>query len=141
MKFPRISALSVASLLLVASGAHAEKNPSSPATSNNKVFSSKSFVKNIQGGAVGSALLGKGEEASTSLEVSIPLSQAAALEKVRDGPLMDDIGMLSDILSNLIQQEDPKVKEIYEEFQKMGITRYVYSCFCYGCECVLSTTE
>lgn len=133
MMFPKLTAPVAACLLMVSGGTLSSVGADKPAPSSssprNKVFSTKSFVHSLQGGAAGSALLGKNEEATTSLEVSIPLSQATALEKDRDGPLMKDIGMLSDILSNLIQQEDPKVKEIYEEFQKLGISRYVHTLY------------
>ena len=60
---------------------------------------------------------------SSAVDDSVPLSQATALDKERDSPLIDDINMLSDILANLIKREDPKVHELYQEFRQMGLNR------------------
>lgn len=84
----------------------------------------------LAGGATTDARLrqqdGEAEAATTteSLEVSIPLSQSTALSKT-DAPLMRDIQMLTEILSDLVEKEDPRVHELCEEFLEYGEQRYV----------------
>jgi hypothetical protein len=68
-------------------------------------------------------ILGEDEKATESLEVSIPLSQSPALQKGRDTPLMRDISMLTDILLDLVRQDDPKVHDLYYEFLGLGKQR------------------
>jgi hypothetical protein len=63
------------------------------------------------------------EGATDTLTVSIPLSQSPTLQEGRDGPLMRDINMLTDILSDLVKQENPKVHALYEEFLELGVER------------------
>jgi hypothetical protein len=63
------------------------------------------------------------EGATDTLTVSIPLSQSPTLQEGRDGPLMRDINMLTDILGDLVKQENPKVHTLYEEFLELGVER------------------
>lgn len=92
----------------------------------NKLFIPTSFVAALRGGASAPVaipeLSGEGSDAET-LEISIPLSQAPALNQSRDEPLMRDIEMLSDILSVLVQQEDLVIHDLYEEFRQYGQQR------------------
>jgi hypothetical protein len=67
-------------------------------------------------------ILGENEEATESLEISIPLSQSPTLSK-NDAPLMQDIAMLMDILSDLVQHENPKSHDLYKEFLEYGQQR------------------
>jgi phosphoenolpyruvate carboxylase len=67
--------------------------------------------------------LAKNEEETTTLEVAVPLSQSVAVNKDREAPLMRDLQLLSDILSDLIKSEDPVVHELYEEFRQYGLDR------------------
>lgn len=67
-------------------------------------------------------VLGEDEEATTSLEISIPLSQSSTLSK-NDAPLMQDINMLTDILSDLVEHENPRVHDLYKEFLEYGQQR------------------
>jgi hypothetical protein len=67
-------------------------------------------------------VLGENEEATASLEISIPLSQSTSLSK-NDAPLMKDIQMLTEILSDLVQYENPQVHDLYEEFLQYGQQR------------------
>lgn len=67
-------------------------------------------------------VLGQDENATTSLEVSIPLSQSSTLSK-DDAPLMQDISMLMDILSDLVEHENPRVHDLYKEFLEYGQQR------------------
>lgn len=57
-----------------------------------------------------------------SLEVALPLSQSDTVQK-NDAPLMRDISMLTDILLDVVEQDDPKVKELYNEFLDYGRKR------------------
>lgn len=69
-----------------------------------------------------STILGQDEAATESLEISIPLSQSSSLSK-NDAPLMRDIEMLTDILSELVQKEDMTTHELVEEFLEYGRQR------------------
>jgi hypothetical protein len=91
-----------------------------------------SFVAKVKGG--GSAtlssdhsdhvILGEDEEATESLEVSIPLSQSPRLlPDGQDAPLMRDISMLSEILMDIVEREDPNVHDLFEEFLDYGKER------------------
>jgi hypothetical protein len=71
-----------------------------------------------------SVLLGQDEEASESLGVSIPLSQSSTLSK-NDAPLMRDIEMLTEILSDLVLNENEKVHKLCQEFIAYGRQRCV----------------
>jgi hypothetical protein len=83
------------------------------------------WTTQLLGGATDAhILLGKDEEATESLEISIPLSQSTTLSK-NDAPLMRDIQMLTEILSDLVEKEDPRVHELCEEFLEYGKQRYV----------------
>ena len=111
-------------LLLSASSVVATANaegPSKNVISKNKIFASPAFV-DVNGGA-STQKLGSDEQSTESLEISIPLSQAVSLSNDRDGPLMKDISMLQEILSDLILQEDPVVHDLWEEFMAMGKQR------------------
>jgi phosphoenolpyruvate carboxylase len=67
-------------------------------------------------------IIAKNEE-ETNLEIAPPLTQSAAIDIEREAPLMNDLNLLSDILSDLVNAEDPKVHDLYEEFRKLGIDR------------------
>lgn len=67
-------------------------------------------------------LLGQGEEASESLSVSLPLSQSSTLS-ANDAPLTRDIEMLTEILSDLVLNENEKVHELCQEFIDYGRQR------------------
>ncbi len=71
-----------------------------------------------------SVLLGQDEEASESLSVSIPLSQSRTLS-ANDAPLMRDIEMLTEILSDLVKHENAKLYELAHEFIDYGRQRCV----------------
>jgi len=63
-----------------------------------------------------------GSTPAASLEVAVPLSQSTSLS-VNDAPLIRDIEMLTEILEDLVQHENPKVHELYEEFVGYGRQR------------------
>ena len=56
-------------------------------------------------------------------EVAAPLSQASELDEVVDAPLLRDIKMLSDMLGEVVQREDPLAYELYQQFRKHGLDR------------------
>ena len=123
MILPKMNTFLV-TLLLSASSVVATANaegPSKNVISKNKIFASPAFV-DVNGGA-STQKLGSDEQSTESLEISIPLSQAVSLSNDRDGPLMKDISMLQEILSDLILQEDPVVHDLWEEFMAMGKQR------------------
>ena len=83
----------------------------------------RAFIDRVKaGGATDTVILGADEEATESLEVSIPLSQSPTLSG-SDEPLMRDISMLSEILLDLVQQEDATIYNLYKEFLEYGKQR------------------
>lgn len=96
------------------------KHPLLPWTTQLMGGASATTQTEQQGSAV---VLGQDEAATTSLEISIPLSQSATLSK-NDAPLMQDIHMLTDILSDLVEHENPQVHDLYKEFLEYGQLRY-----------------
>ncbi len=78
------------------------------------------------GGATEPLVLSKDEELGT-VEVTIPLSQSSLVQKQgRDSPLFRDINMLTDILLEIVQDEDEKIYDLYFEFLKYGKERYEF---------------
>lgn len=75
----------------------------------------------ISGGAAADLILGDDV-------ADIPLSQSPTLQK-NDAPLMRDINMLTEILLDIVEQEDPKVHDLYKEFLGYGRLRYVFLFF------------
>ena len=71
----------------------------------------------------GSRIIAKDEEETKDLEVGLPLSQSPSTKTERDAPLMRDIDMLSNILSEIVETEDKVVHDLYEEFRKYGLDR------------------
>lgn len=75
------------------------------------------------GGATEPLVLSKDEELGT-VEVTIPLSQSSIVQKQgRDSPLFRDINMLTDILLEVVKDEDEKIYDLYFEFLKYGQER------------------
>jgi hypothetical protein len=126
-------------LVLVSSGsdnfgivATTASSSSAGSTSSSKNHPLLPWTTRLWGGAMstkenhrkgsGGMVLGQDEEATESLEISIPLSQSATLSK-NDAPLMRDIEMLTEILSDLVQHENPRVHDLYEEFLQYGQQR------------------
>jgi len=66
-----------------------------------------------------------GVSSSTALEmISIsPLSQIVKPDEVLDAPLFRDIDMLSDILSDIVDRDNPIAHDLYERFRKHGQNR------------------
>lgn len=73
-----------------------------------------------------SILLAEDEAATESLDVSIPLSQSSTLS-ANDAPLMRDIEMLTEILSDLVNHEDENLHKLCQEFIGYGRQRCVYN--------------
>ena len=51
-----------------------------------------------------------------------PLSQAAELTP-EDEPLLRDIAMLSDMLEEVVQKDDPEADALYRKFRGLGLDR------------------
>jgi hypothetical protein len=125
----RISVLALIVWSLSSSCVTATSSPTSSNNANNKrrpAFLKHPFLIGERGGATSesSLLLGDHEEATESLEVSIPLSQSPTLQK-NDAPLMRDISILTDILLDIVNREDTNIHDLYEEFLSYGKQRYV----------------
>ena len=104
---------------LVVVATSSSSSPSS--TSSSKRHPLLPWTTKLLGGAT-NTVLAENEEATASLEISIPLSQSTSLSK-NDAPLMKDIQMLTEILSDLVQYESPQVHDLYEEFLQYGQQR------------------
>jgi phosphoenolpyruvate carboxylase len=125
----KASSLTVAALSLLgpsgtfaSSSSRNRKNTALPWTTVKKIFNPRGGAASADTTSESHVLLGRDEEATESLEVSVPLSQSATLSK-NDAPLMRDIEMLTEILSELVQHENPKVHDLYEEFVGYGRQR------------------
>jgi len=69
-------------------------------------------------------VLSKDQDESTDLQVNVPVSQIEGeLDKDREAPLLQDIMLLSNILSELVKAENPSAHDLYEEFHKYGLER------------------
>eukprot|EP00980_Cylindrotheca_fusiformis_P015994 scaffold4703_cov108-Cylindrotheca_fusiformis.AAC.2 len=90
-----------------------------------KESNSAAFVADITGGASQvEAVVVDDEGATESMQVYIPLSESPAVQN-NDGPLMRDISMLTDILLDVVEEDNPKIRELYDEFLEYGKQRYV----------------
>jgi len=125
----KVSSLTVAALSLLAnpsgtfaSSSRNRKNTVLPWTTVKKIFNPRGGAASDDTSSDSHVLLGIDEEATESLEVSVPLSQSSTLSK-NDAPLTRDIEMLTEILSDLVQHENPKVHDLYEEFVGYGSQR------------------
>ena len=117
--------LAILSLLNTQNEVWADASSNSP--KHPLMSSARAFVSRVaKGGATENLILGADEAATESLEVSIPLSQSPSLHEGRDAPLMRDISMLSDILTDMVHQEDPRVHDLFDEFLEYGKQRYVH---------------
>lgn len=141
MSFSAPIKLSVVALLSLLGGsrfisAETHNNGSrNPLKSHPLLRSPKAFMSNVMGGGSntvnpslisgGATVLEDGEALTEAMEVSVPLSESATLGK-NDAPLMRDINMLTDILLDIVQHDDPTVHDLFEEFLAYGRQRYVY---------------
>jgi len=124
----KVSSFAVASLTLLAThdGALASSSERAPSSSIRKFLpwtraKATAPFYNPVGGAV---QLGEDAKASESLDVSIPLSQSSTLG-ANDAPLMRDISMLTEILSDLVTHENKPLQALCQEFIDYGRQRYV----------------
>lgn len=82
-------------------------------------FEQHALLTNLSGGA--SRLLAKNEQESEV--VAPPLSQSPVVDQQREGPLLRDIDLLSQILGELVSNEDLESYKLYEEFRHYGLSR------------------
>lgn len=59
------------------------------------------------------------------MEVSVPLSQAATVDVLTASTMMKDIKMLSDILAEVVERENPRVHDLYCQMLQLGLERCV----------------
>ena len=130
----RVSTVALLGLVFSCSGAASSSSNNNPS----KGFPSVSFAP--RGGAASSAAaagVGKkpsaaprAKAASVSKQQQVaqkgsstaPLSQAAELTP-EDEPLLRDIGMLSDMLEEVVKKDDPEADALYRKFRSLGLDR------------------
>lgn len=71
------------------------------------------------GGPAQKRLIAQDEAETESMEVSVPLSQGLTVSE----PLMRDIEMLSDILADVVEKENPRVHDLYCQMRQLGLER------------------
>jgi len=71
----------------------------------------------------GSRILAVDEKETKNMEVSVPLSQAATVDDLTESTLMRDIQMLSDILGEVVERENPQVHDLYRQMRQLGLER------------------
>ena len=132
----RVSAVALLGLVVSCSGAASSSN-----NNPSKGFPSVSFAP--RGGAAASAAAAAGvakkpsaaaaakaKAAAVSKQQQVaqkgsstaPLSQAAELTP-EDEPLLRDIGMLSDMLEEVVKKDDPEADALYRKFRSLGLDR------------------
>jgi hypothetical protein len=77
-------------------------------------------------------VLGKDDDELETSEVSVSMSQSSALleKQGRDYPLFRDIDILTDILLDIVKEEDENIHDLYFEFLKYGQERYAEVVMC-----------
>lgn len=93
----------------------------SPLGTSSSAGRRRSFASlDLIGGA--SRILAKDEKEGVNRDVAPPISQTM-LDKDREAPLLQDLELLSKILSELVDSEDPVIHDYYEEFRQYGLDR------------------
>lgn len=82
--------------------------------------SSKNVLSNISGG---SRIIAADATETVDMEVSVPLSQAATVDDMTEATLMRDIQMLSDILAEVVERDNPQVHDLYCQMRELGLER------------------
>jgi hypothetical protein len=81
------------------------------------------FSNIIPSGGGPSRIIAADEKETQDMEVSVPLSQAAILDNLTNSTLMRDIQMLSDILAEVVERENPQVHDLYCQMRELGLER------------------
>jgi len=115
--------LLLVSSVVVATSATSSSSPFGLSTSNHgRGFAS--IPSNIAGGAVQILSSSKHHANDEDEDVAKPLSQFSKVDITgREAPLLADIELLSNILGELVYNEDPETYELYKEFRKYGLDR------------------
>jgi hypothetical protein len=87
-------------------------------------FALHPFLSKARGGASKAAPAPVTEEEIKKIKSGVPLSQQAALTE-KESPLVEDIELLSAILAETVNRVNPKIHDIYTQFRKYGLQRYV----------------
>lgn len=70
----------------------------------------------------GSRILAENEEETSTLQVT-DLFSASEVDLERDMPLISDLDLLSTILSDIVNRDDPNTQVLYEKFRQLGLER------------------
>jgi phosphoenolpyruvate carboxylase len=63
------------------------------------------------------------DDDANNKEIAVPLSQSGSIDLNRDAPLLNDIQLLSQVLSEIVQSESQTVHDLYEQFREYGLER------------------
>lgn len=82
----------------------------------------------VRGGGAQAPLTLSHDDELGSVEITIPMSQSNEVMMAGNSPLFRDIQVVTDILLGIVQEEDPKIHDLYLEFWNLGKERYVCVC-------------
>lgn len=85
--------------------------------------SKKIVVSNVIPSGGGSRIIAADEKETKEMDVSVPLSQAATVDNLTNSTLMRDIQMLSDILAEVVERDNPKIHDLYCQMRQLGLER------------------
>jgi len=85
----------------------------------------QSFLLKFRGGSP--LVIAKGEEESQTSKVDVAITEKLRLDE-QDAPLLTDIELLSDILSETVKRENQRTYDLYNKFREYGLKRYVDTC-------------
>ena len=127
----KVSSLAVTAVTLLANAGDAVAASSSsagaPISSSRRskyLPWTRAKVYNPIGGETAAVVEPDSSAVTESLDISIPLSQSSTLS-ANDAPLMRDIEMLTEILSDLVNHEDENLHKLCQEFIGYGRQRCV----------------
>ena len=125
----KVSSLAVTAVTLLANAGDAVASSSSsagaPISSSRRskyLPWTRAKVYNPIGGETAAVAEPDSSVLTESLDISIPLSQSSTLS-ANDAPLMRDIEMLTEILSDLVNHEDENLHKLCQEFISYGRQR------------------
>lgn len=117
----------LASSAVIATKATLPSSPFGLGSNNKNHHAGRDFASiplNVAGGAVQILSSSKHAKEGDEEDMAKPLSQFTKVDTTgREAPLLADIELLSNILGELVYNEDPETYELYKEFRQYGLER------------------